>query len=177
MAMASSPVIADDTPGIYSGAGAGYLPARRVDLQSVPNAGQSRAVFGGFRFNSRYSLEGFHVDIGPTTQLSEVSSNLYTQSFPATNFADDAISSVAGVSIVTTMKKRGPVRPFARTGMHYYDANGRGGLRPGGGKLLLGAGADIDLSRGWNARLEWERYSDVDRVDRSLFSARFEYRF
>ena len=43
--------------------------------------------------------------------------------------------------------------------------------------LLFGAGANISLSRGWEARLEWERYSDVDSLDRDIFSAKFEFKF
>ena len=43
--------------------------------------------------------------------------------------------------------------------------------------LLLGAGAKIDLSQGCNAKLEWERYSAVDRLNRNIFSASFEYKF
>ena len=190
--IASSPVTADDTPGFYSGAGAGYMPAGELNLQLTPAVGSptvgtptagSPAVgntidaFGGFRLNSQFGLEGFYVDINPMSQLSARNKNLYTQSFHGTHFGDEAISTVAGVSVVTTLVPRGPVRPFARTGLHYYDVKGGSGLPLRNGSLLFGAGADIDLSKGWNARLEWERYSDVDRLDKNLFSARFEYKF
>jgi hypothetical protein len=72
---------------------------------------------------------------------------------------------------------QGPVKPFARIGLHHYDLQGETGQPLRGDSLLLGTGADIDLSRGWNARLEWERYSDVDQQDRNIFSASFEYKF
>ncbi len=175
--IASSPVTADDTPGFYSGAGAGYMPAGELNLQPAPAAGKSLAAFGGFRLNSQFGLEGFYADINPMALQSERSSNLYTQSFLGTGLADKAISTVAGVSVVTTLIERGPVRPFARAGLHHYDLEGGSGLPLRGGSLLLGAGANIDLSHGWNAKLEWERYSDVGRQDRNLFSASFEYKF
>ena len=177
LAMASAPGIADDTTAIASGAGAGFIPASRFDLQPVSDAGQSRAVFGGVRLNSRYGIEGFYSDIDTTTRFNDVSSNLYTRSVLANSLTDYGDPSVAGVSLVVRMTQRGPVKPFARAGVHYYDPSGGSGLPGGGGKLMLGAGADIDLSGGWNTRFEWERYSDVGRGDRSIFSMKFEYKF
>jgi hypothetical protein len=175
--IASSPATADDTPGFYSGAGAGYLPAGELNLQPVSAAEESLAAFGGFRLNSQFGLEGFYADINPVALLSEGGSNLYTQSFLGTGPSDNAISSVAGLSLVTTLIERGPVRPFARAGLHHYDLEGGRGPSLRGDSLLLGAGANIDLSQGWNARLEWERYSAADRLNRNIFSASFEYKF
>ena len=43
--------------------------------------------------------------------------------------------------------------------------------------FYFGAGADIDVSPGWNARLEWERYSATERLDRDIFSVSFKYKF
>ena len=168
---ASSAATAEDARGFYAGAGAGYMPAGELNLQPVPAAEESLAAFVGFRLNSRIGLEGFYADINPMALRSERSSNLYTQSFLGNGLADDAISTVAGVSVVTTLTEGGPVRPFARAGLHHYNFEG------GSGQLLLGGGANIDLSRGWNARLEWERYRDVDRTDLDIFSASFEYKF
>jgi hypothetical protein len=175
--IASSLATADDTRGFYSGAGAGYMPAGELNLQPVSNAEESLAAFAGFRLNSQFGLEGFYADINPMALLSERGSNLYTQSFLGTGPADNAISSVAGLSLVTTLIERGPVRPFARAGLHHYDLEGGSGLSLRGDSLLLGAGANIDLSQGWNARLEWERYSTADRLNRNIFSASFEYKF
>ena len=127
--------------------------------------------------NSQFGLEGFYADINPITLLSERSSNLYTQSFLGNGLADNATSSVAGLSLVTNLIERGPVRPFARAGLHHYDLGGGSGQSLRGESLLFGAGAKIDLSKGWNARLEWESYNGVDRLDRNIFSASFEYKF
>jgi hypothetical protein len=175
--IASSPTTADDTRGFYFGAGAGYMPAGELNLQPVSAAEESLAAFGGFRLNSQFALEGFYADINPMALLSKRSSNLYTQSFLGTGLADNAISTVAGVSVVTTLIEWGPVRPFARAGLHHYDLEDGSGQSLRGDSLLLGAGANIDLSQGWNVRLEWERYSAVDRLDRNIFSANFEYKF
>jgi opacity protein-like surface antigen len=175
--IASSPATADDTRGFYSGAGAGYMPAGELNLQPVSAVEESLAAFGGFRLNSQFALEGFYADINPMALLSKRSSNLYTQSFLGTGLADNAISTLAGLSVVTTLIERGPVRPFARAGLHHYDLEDGSVQSLRGDSLLLGAGANIDLSRGWNARLEWERYSDVDRMDLDIFSANIEYKF
>lgn len=175
--IASSPTSADDTRGFYSGAGAGYLAVEDLKLQSGSVAEEPLAAFAGFRLNSQFGLEGFYADINPVTLLSERSSNLYTQSFLGTGLADNATSSVAGLSVVTNLIEQGYVRPFVRAGLHHYDLGGGSGQSRRGESLLFGAGTEIDLSRGWNARLEWERYSAVDRLDRNIFSARFEYKF
>jgi hypothetical protein len=176
IAIASSPVTADDTRGFYSGAGAGYTPADELKYQPEAAGGDSLAAFGGFQLNSLFGLEGFYAEINPLELPFEHSGNLYTQSFLDTGVTDNAISTVAGLSLVTTLVEQGPVRPFARVGLHHYDLGGAGqSLR--GDSLLLGTGANIDLSRGWNARLEWERYSDVNQLDRNIFSASFEYKF
>lgn len=175
--VASSLTTADDGRGFYSGAGAGYMPAGELNLPPVSAADESLAAFGGFRLNSRFVLEGFYADINPGALLSERSGNLYTRSFLGTGLADNAGSTVAGLSVVNTLIGRGPVRPFARAGLHHYDLQSGSGQSLRGDSLLLGAGADIDLSKGWKARLEWERYSAVERQDRNIFSASFEYRF
>ena len=169
--------MADDTRGFYPGAGAGYTPAGELNLQPLSAAVDSLAAFAGFRLNSQLILEGFYADINPVALLSEREGNLYTQSFLGNGLAESAGSTVAGVSVVTTLSERGPIRPFARAGIHHYDLEGGSGHSMRGDSILIGAGANIDLSKGWNARLEWERYSAADRLDRDIFSASFEYRF
>jgi hypothetical protein len=175
--IASSPVNADDTQGFYAGAGAGYMPADELTFQPEAAGGDSLAAFGGFQLNSLFGLEGFYAEINPLELPFEHSGNLYTQSFLDAGLAGNTISTVAGLSLVTTLVEQGPVRPFARVGLHHYDLQGGTGQALRGDSLLLGTGANIDLSRGWNARLEWERYSDVDQLDRNIFSASFEYKF
>lgn len=175
--IASSPTTADDMRGFYSGAGAGYLAVEDLNLQPGSAATEPLAAFGGFRLNSQFGLEGFYADINPITLLSERSSNLYTQSFLGNGLTDNATSSVAGLSLVTNLIEQGPVRPFVRAGLHHYDLGGGSGQSLRGESLLFGAGAKIDLSKGWNARLEWESYNGVDRLDRNIFSASFEYKF
>jgi Outer membrane protein beta-barrel domain len=174
---ASAPTAAEGTRGFYFGAGAGYMPEGKLKLQPVAPTEESLAAFGGFRLNSRLALEGYYTDINQRALLSERNSNLYTRSYLGTGLADEAISTVAGVSVVTTLAEHGQVRPFARAGMHHYDLGDGGGQSLRGDGLLLGAGANIDLSRGWNARLEWERYDSLDSLDRNIFSASFEYKF
>ena len=169
--------MADDTSGFFPGACAGYTPAEELNLQPLSTAVDSLAAFAGFRLNSQVVLEGFYADINPVALLSEREGNLYTQSFLGAGLAEGAGSTVAGVSIVTTLSEHGPIRPFARTGIHHYDLEGGRGHSMSGDSVLFGAGADIDLSKGWNARFEWERYSAADRLDRDIFSASFEYRF
>ena len=175
--IASSTTTADDTRGFYSGAGAGYMPAGELNLQPISAAESSQTAFGGFRLNSRFVLESFYADVNPMAQLSDNSHNLYTQSLLGTGLADNGISTVAGMSVISSLVERGPVRPFARAGLHHYDLEGGSGQSLRGDSLLFGAGANIDLSQGWNARLEWERYSAHDRLDRNIFSASFEYKF
>jgi len=175
--IASPPITADDTRGFYSGAGAGYLPAGELNLQPVSTAEEPLAAFGGFRLNSQFGLEGFYADINPISLLPERNSNLYTQGFLGTGLADNATSTVAGLSVVTNQSDQGTIRPFARAGLHHYDLGGGSGQSLRGESLLFGAGAKIDLSQGWGARLEWERYSAEDRLDRNIFSASFEYKF
>ena len=173
----SSSATADDTRGFYYGAGAGYVPAGELNLQPVSAAEQSLAAFGGFRFNSQFGLEGFYADINPVTLLSERSGNLYTRSLLGTGLADNEVSTVAGFSVVTNMVEQGSVRPFARAGLHRYDLKGGNGPPRRGDSVLFGAGANIDLSKGWNAKLEWERYGAVDQQNQNIFSASFEYKF
>ena len=177
LSVASTAVPADDTTGFHFGAGAGYTPAGELNLQPYASAEDSLAAFGGVRLNSLVGLEAFYADVNPAVLLSDHSGNLYTQSFLGTGLAEDAMSTVAGVSIVTNFVEQGPVRPFARAGVHHYDLEDASGRPLRGDSLMLGAGANIDLSKGWNARLEWERYSGADQLDRDIFSTTFEYKF
>lgn len=174
---ASAPTAAEGARGFYFGAGAGYSSEGELNLQPAAPTEESLAAFGGFRLNSRLALEGYYTDINQQALLSQRSSNLYTQSYLGNGVTDNAVSTVAGLSIVTTLAAQGRVRPFARAGMHHYDLGDGSGQSLRGDGLLLGAGANVDLSRGWNARLEWERYGDVERVNRNIFSASFEYKF
>jgi len=175
--IASTIANADDLRGFYAGAGAGYLQASEQDLQPAPTVGSSMAAFAGYRFNALFDLEGFYANIDPGALLAERSGNMYTQSFLGSGLANDATSAVAGLSFVTTLAERSKVRPFARAGVHHYNLEDAGGKPMRGESLLFGAGANISLSRGWEARLEWERYSDVDSLDRDIFSAKFEFKF
>lgn len=175
--IASSIANADDLRGFYAGAGAGYLEAGEQDIQPTPAVGSSMAAFAGYRFNALFDLEGFYADIDANTLLAERSGNMYTQSFLGSGLASDATSAVAGLSFVTTFAQRSKIRPFARAGVHHYNLEDAGGKPMRGESLLFGAGTSISLSRGLEARLEWERYSDVDSLDRDIFSAKFEFKF
>jgi len=177
LTIASSPLLADDTAGFHYGAGAGYVPAGELNLQPYAATEHSLAAFGGVRLNSWVGLEAFYADVNPAVLLSDHSGNLYTRSFLGNGLAEDAMSTVAGVSVVTNLLDQGPVRPFARAGVHHYDLEGNSGQPLRGDSLMLGAGANIDLSRGWNARFEWERYSGSEQLDRDVFSTTFEYKF
>lgn len=173
--IASFPITAQEMANFNFGAG--YLPAGELNLQSLSVVEETPAPFGKFRLNSGFGIEGFQADINPVALLSERSSNIYTQSFLGTSLADNSISTVAGVSLFTTLIEPGPVRPFVRAGVHHYDLGGGSGQSLRGDSLMFGAGANIELSKGWQARLEWERYKSADQLDRSIFSASFEYRF
>lgn len=176
VACASAQGIAEESTGFYPGAGAGFMHTQDLELPAVPQAEESLAAYGGFRFNSQFGLEGFYADLSPSNLLSEGDNNFYTRSFAGAELNSTGVSSVAGISAVATLVDRGPVKPFARAGLHRYDLAGTG-QSSRGGSLLLGAGAAIDLSRGWNARVEWERYTDVGDLDRNIFSASVAYDF
>lgn len=69
--------------------------------------------------------------------------------------------------------------PMVRRGLqaelHHHDLAGGSGEPLRGDSLLLGTGVNIDLSKGWKAKSEWERYSADDQLDRDIFSAEFEF--
>ena len=176
VACTSSWTMAEEPTGFYSGAGAGFMQISDTALPVVPQADDSLAAYGGFRFNSQFGLEGFYADIDPASLLAKGDNNFYTKSFLGAGLDSNAPSTVAGISAVATLIDHGPIKPFARAGMHHYELAGTG-QSTRGGSLLLGAGAAIEISRGWNARVEWERYADVDRLDRNIFSASFNYDF
>ena len=177
MVAATATAVAQEEEGFYPRAGAGFTEIQDLDGPTTATAEAPTAAFGGYRFNEKFGLEGFYADVDPQVATWEGSSNFYTQSLRGQNLDPARDSSVAGVSAIATLHERGPIRPFARAGLHHYDlaASGDGAMR--GGSLLLGAGAFIELKRGWNARLEWERYSDIDELDRNIFSASFQYDF
>lgn len=152
------------------------MQVQDLDLPAVPQAEDTLAAFGGFRFNSQFGLEGFYADINSSSLLTESSNNFYTKSLLGAQLDSNAISTVAGISAIATLLDHGPFKPFARAGLHHYDLAG-GDQASRGGSLLLGAGAAIDISQSWNARLEWERYSDIGSLDRNIFSASVEYQF
>ena len=175
--LAASPAIAEKTPGFYFGAGAGYTSGGELYLEPILGREEPLAAFGGFNFSSHFNMEGFYANINSLALLADSDSNLYTRSFLGTGLQDNSTSTVAGVSVVSSLVDEGAFRPFARVGLHHYDLQGNGGQSWQGDSLLFGAGADLDLLKGWNARLEWEHYNAADGQDRDIFSARFQYRF
>lgn len=173
-ALSAQVVSAEEPDGFYAGAGAGFTAAPPVVMPEA-RAADTTAAFGGYRFNSRLGVEGFYADIDADLLPMDTSGNLYTYSLSGSGIDGD--TTVAGFSAVARFSDRGRVRPFARAGVHYYRFGGALETDSNGDSLLLGAGADVDLSRHWRARLEWERYADVDNLDRDIFSARFDYQF
>ncbi len=167
-------VSAEEAGGFYAGAGAGFSDSAAIEAPVAP-VRDATSAFGGYRFNSRLGVEGFYADVDPGQLARLAGGNLYTYSL--TGSGVDGDTTVAGVSAVARLADAGRVRPFARAGMHYYRFDGALESGADGDSLLLGAGADVDLTRHWRARLEWERYADVNDLDRDIFSARFEYRF
>ena len=177
LTLASPAAMAEETRGFYYGAGAGYTSGIELELAPMLGRQEPLAAFAGFQFNPKLYLEGFYADIDTTARRSRFDSNLYTQSLSGAALRDSAFSTVASASLVNSPLDQGVFRPFTRLGLHYYDLKGHDGKTLRGDSLLFGAGADLDLTRRWKMRLEWEHYEAPESFDRDIFSARLEYRF
>jgi hypothetical protein len=166
--------LADEAGGFYQGAGAGFIQPPALDAPTPPTP-DTTSAFGGYRFNSRFGVEGFYADTDREVLPSDTDGNIYTHSLLGQLGANDA--TVAGVSAIATLVDSGQFRPFARLGMHHYELSDSAATGAQGNSLLIGAGAELDLSQRWRARFEWERYTGVKSLDPDVFSARFEYKF
>ena len=175
--IASSPAQSEESRGFYTNEFTGNPVADEQDLLLTGPAKESLAASLGYRFNSRFGLEGYYAELNQKSLLAERGQNLYNQNLLGSGLADSSLSSVSGVSAVTRFNEGGTIRPFTRMGLHRYDIEGYSGRQARGDSLLFGAGADITMPLGWNAKLQWERYSDFERQDLNLFSADFEFKF
>jgi OOP family OmpA-OmpF porin len=119
-------------------------------------------IFGGYRFNQNFALEGGYADLGEST-------------FSIPGFAS---GSAEATTILLHAVGMIPLNPqfsiFGKAGLHRWDAK-ESGLILGvpfsesddGIDITFGAGVQANFGR-FSLRLEWERY-DVDSSDADFF--------
>ena len=168
----------DNPQGFYLGAGVGDFSAA-VDeinnLDDVDDVGidfsdgdNAMKVFGGWRFNRFFAVQGDFVDFGD-------SSGFVSPSVSGTSDVQGMAPSIVGTLPL------GPVELFGRLGMMFYEVD----LNLGGGRivdesgedLVWSAGIGIDLFERLNLRLEYEEIdiAELDEADALWLNAAWKF--
>ncbi|MDV7339959.1 outer membrane beta-barrel protein [Terasakiella sp. A23] len=142
-------------------------------------------LYGGLQLNQYLGTELHYANLGEATLSGN---NGSTFSLDGTNYAFNQSADIAigaqsfGVSGLLGTKI-GAVRPFIKGGLHrwsadakYSSATSSADAESSGFDALFGAGAELTILGGLNARAEYERYI-VGNMDVDVLSAGLNYRF
>ncbi len=146
----------------YAGIGLGQTTADFPDCDISPNCDDKDTgfkIFGGYRFNQNFALEGGYADFGKST-------------FSIPGFASGtAEATTIFVQAVGMIPINPTVSLLGKAGLHLWDAKENGqilgtpfSVSDDGTDLAFGLGVQFNFSRQFALRLEWENY-DMDTSD------------
>ncbi len=156
----------------YIGAGAGLTTVDVCDdlnglgLSSCDDEDTGLKIFGGYKFNQNFAVEGMWADLGETSATGPGG----TATVEVDGFG------VAAVGIIPLNEQFGI---FGKVGAYMWDASGGGaasGISDDGTDIMFGAGVGWNFTRSFGLRAEWERFDiDGDDVDFLSIGAQFNF--
>lgn len=146
----------------YAGLGFGQTTADFTDCSISTTCDDSDTgfkIFGGYRFNQNFALEGGYADLGEST-------------FSIPGFASgQAEATTIFVHAIGMLPITPTVSVYGKAGLHRWDAEETGqitgtpfSVSDDGVDLTFGLGLQANLSKQFSVRLEWESY-DLDDSD------------
>ena len=202
LAVIASPFAVADDSGWYGGLNIGQSRAKIDDAKitsSLLGAGLNTTsiaednrdtgykLFGGYKFNRNFALEGGYFDLGRFSFIANTATTV-----PAGTLSGDIRIRGVNLDAVGILPITERFSAFGRVGMNYAEARdsftGTGlvnVIRPNPSKreanYKFGAGLQYDFTESLGMRLEAERYRINDAVgnkgDVDLFSVGLVYRF
>jgi hypothetical protein len=156
--LAATPAIADETSGLYVGAGLGDFSSEIDDIGDVDidfdEDSDATKLFAGWRFNRFLAVQLDYIDFGDSSAALELL---------------DIESDVKGLapSVVGALPL-GPVELFAKAGVLFYDlevtTNGSELFDESGQDIVYGAGVGITVLERLALRAEYE-IIDISEFD------------
>jgi opacity protein-like surface antigen len=180
-----------DKPTFYIGAGSGLS---NVDTGITATTGTAKLdeddiaykAFVGVNLNKFLSIEGFYVNLGEAS-LSGNNGDTFVSNgttFTFTGTAEVVTDATAwGIAPIVGFDVTENFRPFAKVGLHMWDASasvtttaGNAALTDSGTDMMFGAGFTYKFDKNIAIRTEFERFKfDDENVD--LISASAQYTF
>ncbi len=149
----------------YLGAGAGATDFRNINCSAGLTCDTSDTgwkLFGGYQFTPIFGVEGAWVDAGESTTRGTIPGTGVTNGkFKVDGFV---FAGTAGWPISDRF------RLYGKLGAYFYDAKFNSTLNgvasqntsKSGTELMYGLGLQYDFNERVGARLEWERYNDIN---------------
>ncbi len=154
----------------YIGVGAGITTMDLCDdftgLTACDDEDTGLKLFGGYKFNPNFAVEGAWVDLGEISVTGP----------GGTATAETDGFQIAGVGTI-------PINPqfgiFGKVGAYMWDGQGGGvaaSVSDDGTDIMFGAGVSWSLTNNFGLRAEWERFDiDGDDVDFLSIGAQFNF--
>lgn len=158
-----------------------YLLANGVTAtSSTDDTDNAWKLFGGYKFNRYFTIEGSYADLGKFS----INSTLATGTHETTiELQAVAIAAVAILPLTYNFEL------FGKAGGQYWDADhsstplGEGSRSDQSSDVMFGLGAGYNLNDNFGLRVEWELYNDIgehvslDKSDVEMWSAGLQYNF
>lgn len=158
--------------GGYIGAGAGLTTVDVCDdlnslgATSCDDEDTGLKVFGGYKFNPNFAVEGLWADLGEVSATGPGG----TATVEVDGFG------AAAVGIIPLNEQ---FSIFGKVGAFMWDASGGGaasGTDDDGTDIMFGAGVSWDFTSRFGVRAEWERF-DIDGDDVDFLSVGLQINF
>jgi OOP family OmpA-OmpF porin len=140
-------------------------------------------IFGGVKLNPIFSAEVQYANLGQASLSGTTGSQFSIEgdSFVFTsNGRLDIETQSFGLAAVAGFDINSAIRPYAKLGVHYWDAqfsgSTGGSASEHGTDLFYGAGVEFSINKNLAARLEAENYN-LDGSDARLISVGLSYKF
>lgn len=149
----------------YLGLGAGATDFKNINCPAGFNCDTSDTgwkLFGGYQFTPIFGVEGGWVDVGETTVQGNV---------PGVGTLDGKGKGDGFVLAGTVgWPASDQFRLYGKLGAYFYNAEFKSTLNgvvnestdESGTELMYGLGGQFNFTERLGARLEWERYNDID---------------
>jgi OmpA-OmpF porin, OOP family len=140
-------------------------------------------IFGGVKLNPIFSAEVQYANLGTASLRGNTGSQFTVEgdTFQFTsNGQIDVETQSFGVAAVAGFDLNSAIRPYAKLGVHYWDAkfsgSAGGTASENGTDLFYGAGVEFSINKNLAARVEAENYN-LDGSDARLISVGVSYKF
>lgn len=166
------PLGANADKGFYAGGGIGSAElSEDFDGFTIDTDSTAFRIFGGWRFNEYFAVEGGYQDFGDFEQQIDVNGTPVTASLSADGFT-------LGVAGSLPVGERFSV--MGRFGMFYWDGNAEinnvSQATPEDTNLFLGAGVSYAVGDHFRLIGDWTRY-ELESANSNVISLGFQFGF